>query len=99
MDAPKLKPISAATRNPEIPPPVKESPKSERIISQPKKPEKARMGNGNGVTKLLEHYGCGPIQFAGSDNASYQRQLLFDHGIDLESAAPRERFEAIPRPV
>ncbi len=99
MDAPKLKPISATTRNPEIPPPVKESPKSERITSQPKKPEKARVGNGNGVTKLLEHYGCGPIQFAGSDNASYERHLIFDNVIALEAAGPRERFEAFARSV
>src|SRR6266446_3321485 len=99
MDAPKSKPISATTRNPEIPPPVKESPKSERIISQPKKPEKARVGNGNGVTRLLEHYGCGPIQFAGSDNASYERHLIFDNVIALEAAGPRERFEAFARSV
>src|SRR6266478_3070436 len=99
MDDPKLKPGSTTTRNPEIPPPVAESPKSERIISQPKKPEKARVGNGNGVTKLLEHYGCGPIQFAGSDNASYERHLIFDNVIALEAAGPRERFEAFARSV
>src|SRR6266566_1452450 len=82
MDAPKLKPGSTTTRNPEIPP-----------------PEKARVGNGNGVTKLLEHYGCGPIQFAGSDNASYERHLIFDNVIALEAAGPRERFEAFARSV
>ena len=100
MDAPKLKPISATTRNPEIPPPVKESPKPERIISQPKKPERARAGNGgNGIARLLEHYGCAPIQFAGSDNASYERHLIFDNVIALEAAGPRERFEAFARSV
>src|SRR5882672_6935799 len=99
MDTPKLKPVSITPRNPEITPPVKEPLKPERIISQPKKPEKARVGNGNGVTKLLEHYGCAPIQFAGSDNASYERHLIFDNVIALEAAGPRERFEAFARSV
>ena len=98
MDASKLKPVSATTRNPEIPPP-KESPTPERTISQSKKTEKARVGNGDGVTKLLEHYGCAPIQFAGSDNASYERHLIFDNVIALEAAGPRERFEAFARSV
>jgi glycogen phosphorylase len=49
----------------------------------------------NSVTNLLEQYGCGPIQFAGTDNASYERHLLFDHVIDLKAAGPRERFEAL----
>src|SRR6266436_3860903 len=99
MDAPNLKPISATTRTPESPPPPKESPTPERAISQPKRPEKARVGKGNGITKLLEHYGCGPVQFAGSDNASYERHLIFDNVIALESAGPRERFEAFARSV
>src|SRR6266436_3639300 len=99
MDAPNLKPISATTRTPESPPPPKESPTPERAISQPKRPEKARVGKGNGITKLLEHYGCGPVQFAGSDNASYERHLIFDNVIALEAAGPRERFEAFARSV
>ncbi len=100
MDAPKLKPVAPTTRNPEVPAPVKESPKPERTISQPKRPEKARAGNGgNGIAKLLEQYGCGPIHFAGSDNASYERHLIFDNVIALESAGPRERFEAFARSV
>jgi len=100
MDAPKLKPVAPTTRNPEVPAPVKESPKPERTISQPKKPEKARAGNGgDGIARPLEQYGCGPIHFAGSDNASYERHLIFDNVIALESAGPRERFEAFARSV
>ena len=27
---------------------------------------------------LLEQYGCGPIRFSGTDDALYERHLLFD---------------------
>jgi starch phosphorylase len=49
--------------------------------------------------KLLEQYGCGPIQVAGSSNASYERHLIFDNVIALEEGGPRERFEAFARSV
>ncbi len=48
---------------------------------------------------LLRQYGCGPVQFAGSDTGLYDRHLLFDHVMDLESAGPRDRFEALARSV
>src|SRR6266403_4563210 len=100
MDAPKLTAISATARPQEIPPPPTESPKPARSIAQPKKFEKPRAGNGrDGIAKLLEQYGCGPIQFAGSDNASYERHLIFDNVIALDGAGPRERFEAFARSV
>jgi len=51
------------------------------------------------MAKLLDQYGCGPIQFAGSDNASYERHLIFDNVINLEAAGPRERFDALARSV
>jgi len=51
------------------------------------------------VLRLLNHYGCGPIQFAGTDNALYERHLLFDSVVGLAAAGPRERFEAIARSV
>ena len=28
-------------------------------------------------------YGCGPVHFAGTDEALYERHLLFDSGVDL----------------
>ena len=49
--------------------------------------------------ELLKRYGCGPVQFAGSGNASYQRHLVFDNVITLESGGSRERFEALARSV
>src|SRR5205814_7206194 len=53
----------------------------------------------NGLAKLIEQYGCGPIQFAGSSNASYERHLIFDNAIALNAAGPRERFEAFAHSV
>ena len=48
---------------------------------------------------LLDQYGCGPVQFAGSDNALYERHLLFDNAAPLASADARTRFEAFARSV
>ena len=53
----------------------------------------------NKQAKLFAQYNCGPIQFAGSDNALYERHLLFDNAIDPAAAGPRERFEALARAV
>ena len=49
----------------------------------------------NGVAKLLDHYGCGPVAFTGKDDALYERRLVFDHIIDAKEAGPREQFEAL----
>jgi starch phosphorylase len=49
---------------------------------------------------LLQHqYGCGPVQFAGTHDALYERHLLFDNGVDLTAATARDRFEALARSV
>lgn len=48
---------------------------------------------------LLERYGCGPIRFSGSENALYERHLMFDHVVDPAAAAPRDRFEAMARSI
>jgi starch phosphorylase len=49
--------------------------------------------------KLLEQYGCGPVRFTGSDDALYDRHLLFDGVVSPAAAGPRERFEALARSV
>jgi len=49
--------------------------------------------------KLLQQYGCGPIPLAGTDNAFYERHLVFDNVLDLLDAGPRERFEAVARSI
>jgi starch phosphorylase len=48
---------------------------------------------------LLERYGCGPIQFAGTADALYERHLVFDGVVASSVAGPRERFEAFARSV
>src|SRR5215472_3362255 len=47
------------------------------------------------VDNLLTLYGCGPIRFVGTENALYERHLLFDHVIAVPDATPRDRFEAL----
>src|SRR5271166_6779548 len=42
-------------------------------------------------------YGCGPVQFAGTSEALYERHLLFDCGVDPAEATARDRFEALAR--
>ena len=51
------------------------------------------------VTLINTQYGCGPVQFAGTDEALYERHLLFDNGVALEAATARDRFEALARSV
>ena len=41
------------------------------------------------VSKLRSRYGCGPIEFAGTDNALYERHLVFDNLVDLSAVGPR----------
>jgi starch phosphorylase len=30
------------------------------------------------LSKLIEQYGCGPVQFTGTSDALYERHLVFD---------------------
>ena len=53
----------------------------------------------SGISKLLHQYASGPIPFAGTDEALYERHLIFDTVLDLKDAGPRERFEAVARSV
>src|SRR5271170_5005298 len=59
----------------------------------------ALMTNSASVSELLKQYGCGPIPFVGTDNAFYERHLVFDRAIDPKVATARERFEAFSRSV
>ena len=38
---------------------------------------------------LLNRYNCGPVKFAGSDNALYERHLTFDHVLPVPAATLR----------
>jgi glycogen phosphorylase len=62
--------------------------------------ETIRANEGVGeLSRLLHQYGCGPIQFAGTSDALYERHLIFDNVVDPATAHRRERFEAIARSV
>ncbi len=58
---------------------------------RPASPEEAK--------RLSSKYGCGPVQFSGTDEALYERHLLFDSGVNLADATARDRFEALARSV
>jgi len=50
------------------------------------------------LIKLLQQYGCGPVQFTGSDGL-YERHLNFDNVKDPAATGPREHFEAAARSI
>jgi|GEM_PF-1450264 len=96
MENTTLKPISLTTQT------HQPLPKAKRSQSKPPGSAAALrpLGNeANRLEKLLEQYGCGPVQFSGSGNASYERHLIFDNIITPGNAVPRERFEALARSV
>jgi starch phosphorylase len=51
------------------------------------------------LSKRIERYGCGPVEFTGSEDALYERHLVFDDVIAVSDAGPRERYEAFARSV
>src|SRR5271168_5348834 len=55
--------------------------------------------NAASVSQLLQQYAGGPVQFVGTENALYERHLVFDRAIDPKVASARERFEAFSRSV
>jgi len=51
------------------------------------------------IAKLRAKYLNGPITLSGTENALYERHLVFDNVVDLAAAGPRERFEALAHSV
>jgi starch phosphorylase len=99
MGNPNLKSLSKTARTPDLPAPLSPSPVSGQSATQVETTPKVPNGSDNDQgAKLLERY-CGTIQFAGSNNASYERHLIFDNVVSLEAAGARERFEAFARSV
>ncbi len=73
---------------------LKPAPRAKKSLDKP--PAAAEL---DGIAKLLERYGSGQLQFAGSSNASFERHLIFDHVISAEDADARERFWSFARSV
>src|SRR6266404_6013570 len=68
---------------------------STKSVARPSSAKSNRtMKSAANVSNLLEQYGCGPIPFVGTENAFYERHLVFDRVIDPKVASARERFEA-----
>jgi starch phosphorylase len=53
----------------------------------------------NRFEEFRKQYGCGPVEFYGTDDALYERHLVFDAVIDPQEARPREQFEALARSI
>ena len=77
-----------------------------RSVTTPKGPKSERIGTvvpiptvADGASKLLQQYGCGPVQFSGTDNSLYERHLVFDNVMDLAAADARAQFEAFAHSV
>jgi starch phosphorylase len=51
------------------------------------------------LSKLMEQYGRGPVQFTKADDAIYERHLVFDNVMEKTAIGARERFEAVARSV
>jgi starch phosphorylase len=51
------------------------------------------------LAKLIQQYGCGPVRFSGTDEALYERHLIFDNVMEMSAIGARERFEAIAHSV
>src|SRR4029450_7812479 len=56
-----------------------------------------RTPSGATTRRLLDQYGCGPIQFTGTPDALYERHLLFDNVVGPSAVGARERYEAVAR--
>jgi glycogen phosphorylase len=69
-----------------------------KMSTQGMRPVGERLGAVD-IPALLKRYGCGPIHFSGSDNALYERHLLFDSVVAVGAAGAREKFEAVARSV
>jgi starch phosphorylase len=79
---------------------------STQTVSDPRRRTGAKSATGIAAqpapekpSKLVDQYGCGPIQFSGTDNALYERHLTFDKVFNLAATSPRDRLEAVARSV
>src|ERR1043166_1290656 len=63
------------------------------------RPVSTRSTGSNELSKLIQQYGCGPVQFTGTNDALYERHLVFDNVLDAAAIGDRERFEALAHSV
>src|SRR6201984_214183 len=51
------------------------------------------------ISSLNAKYGCGPVKFTGTEEALYERHLLFDNIVDASHVTLQEKYEAFARSV
>jgi glycogen phosphorylase len=51
------------------------------------------------ISRLREQYGCGPVQFSGTEDGLYERHILFDNVTDPQLLDARDHFEALAHSV
>src|SRR5713226_6427985 len=66
-------------------------PESTKVVPMTAKPAN--------ISDLLQQYGSSAIKFVGTEDALYERHLIFDRAIDPKVASARESFEAFSRSV
>jgi starch phosphorylase len=59
--------------------------------------QQAEPAESKNISERRHQYGCDVYQFAGSDNALYERHLLFDNILNPAAIDGREHFEAFAR--
>ncbi len=63
------------------------------------KPASATSMTSPELTKAIRQYGCGPVQLTGTNDALYERHLVFDNVMEATTIGARERFEAVAHSV
>ena len=100
MPSTRTNQIAKTTKPSELPPTLAVSELPAQPDAPVKKTTKSPAGSeADGLARLLDQYEYGPVEFAGSRNASYERHLVFDNVSSIQATGPRERFEAFARSV
>jgi starch phosphorylase len=64
-----------------------------------KSPNGLKTDGSDGLATLQKQYGCGPVQFSATEDALYERHLIFDNIVNVSDVDPREQFEAFARSI
>ena len=72
---------------------------STKTVARPDSAKVVPMAKPANISELLKPYSSRAIRFAGTEDALYERHLVFDRAIDPKVASARERFEAFSHSV
>ncbi len=72
---------------------------STKTVARPDSAKVVPMAKPANISELLKPYSSWAIRFAGTEDALYERHLVFDRAIDPKVASGRERFEAFSHSV